>query len=527
MRAAFALLALLAAPLLAQIPAPPAKSFLLADVHPSPFTPFPFMHGNSIQGDRYFLTQATMLELIATAYGVDPDNVHGGPTWLERDHFDLRAKVPPKTTPEDIKPMLRTLLAERFHLVVTTGTAPLPAYLLTAGPGKPNLTPSEADGDPNCVPLPPPPPGAPSYITIVCKNMTMPGLADTLRDFAGGYLTQPVVDQTGLAGAYDLTLKWTGRGELAQQGADGISIFAAVEKQLGLKLELKTSPRPVFQVAGVDETPTPNAANLATALPEPPVSPFEAVTIKPATPGAQAYFNITGNQIETRALPLETLIEVGWNLNGNDKEKIANAPKWLGTTKFDVLAKAGPNVRVDKFSSGSLVNYEDLSAMVRGMVAERFGMKWHMEDRPVTAYTLVAVKPHLTPTADPTERTRCKEGPGPDGKDPRPANPVLNRLLTCQNMTMAEIGDELQRVASGYIYNPVVDGTHLKGSYDFTLSFSSADKILPGAGDAAEPNGAISVFDAVSKQLGLKLEKTTRPYPVLVIDHLDETPTAN
>jgi uncharacterized protein (TIGR03435 family) len=158
-----------------------------------------------------------------------------------------------------------------------------------------------------------------------------------------------------------------------------------------------------------------------------------------------------------------------------------------------------------------------------------------MEDRPVTAYTLVAVKPRLKPTLDPTERTRCKEGPGPDGKDPRAANPVLNRLITCQNMTLAQIGDELQHVAGGYIYNPVTDGTGLKGSYDFTLSFSSADKILPTASSASsgsdtnssDPNGAVSVFDAINRQLGLKLEKTRRPYPVLVIDHIEEQPTPN
>jgi uncharacterized protein (TIGR03435 family) len=168
--------------------------------------------------------------------------------------------------------------------------------------------------------------------------------------------------------------------------------------------------------------------------------------------------------------------------------------------------------------------------MMRAMITERFQMKWHMEDRPVTAYTLVAANPKLKPTPDPTERTRCKEGPGPDGKDPRIASPVLNRLITCQNMTIAQIGDELQRVANGYIYNTVVDSTGLKGSYDFTLSFSSADKILSTADDAAnssDPNGALSVFGAVNKQLGLKLEKTKRPYPVLVIDHIEETPTEN
>jgi uncharacterized protein (TIGR03435 family) len=534
MRAALVLFALLSVSSQAQTPAV-SKSFVIADVHASPFTSNPFMHGNSIQGDRYFLTQASMIDLIATAYGVDAANVHGGPSWLERDRYDIRAKVPPKTTPDDIKLMLRTLLADRFHLVVKTGTAPMPTYILSAGPGKPKMTESEGTDEGACMPLPPPQnaaPDAPSYITVNCKNLTMAALAETLHLFAGGYLDQPVIDETNLAGAWNFTIKWTGRGQLEKQGADGISIFAAVEKQLGLKLELKTAPRPVFEVASVDETPTPNAANIAEALPEPPAAPFEVVVIRPSAPDAQGYGRITGDQIETRATPLMFLITFGWDLNPNNKESIVNAPKWLDTAKFDIRAKAGANVRVDKFSSGNLINYEDLRNMLRAMISERFQMKWHMEDRPVTAYTLTAVKPRLKPTLDPTERTKCKEGPGPDGKDPRIASPALNRLITCQNMTIAQIGDELQHVAGGYIYNTVVDGTGIKGSYDFTLSFSSADKILPTAGNAggdaaSDPNGALSVFDAVNRQLGLKLEKTKRPYPVLVIDHIEETPTEN
>ena len=532
MRAVVSLLALLSVSAMAQTPAA-QKSFVIADVHPTPFTSNPFMHGNSVQGDRYFLTQATMVDLIATAYGVDAVNVQGGPPWLERDRFDIRAKVPPKTTQDDVKQMLRTLLADRFHLVVKTGSAPMPTYILSAGPGKPKMTESDGGGDGSCIPQPPPqnaPAGAPSYIVLACKNLTMEALAATLHDFAGGYIDQPVVDETKLPGAWDFTIKWTGKGQLEKQGPDGISIFAAVEKQLGLKLELKTAPRPVFQVASVDETPTPNVANIAEALPEPPPSPFEVAVIKPSAPDERGFGHISGNQIETRAIPLTFLIDFGWDLNPSNKEGIANAPKWLESAKFDILAKAGANVRVDKSSAGNLINYEDLRSMIRTMFGDRFQMKWHMEDRPMTAYTLVAANPKLKPTTDPTERTKCKEGPGPDGKDPRVTSPVLNRLLTCQNMTMAQIGDELQHVANGYIYNTVIDGTGIKGSYDFTLSFSSVDKILPTAGDAAttaDPNGALSIFDAVNKQLGLKLEKTRRPYPVLVIDHIEQTPTEN
>src|ERR1700743_768105 len=135
MRAILALFVLLSVSSLAQTPAV-SKSFVIADVHASPFTANPFMHGNSIQGDRYFLTQATMADLIATAYGVDVANVQGGPTWLERNRYDIRAKVPPDTTQQDVKLMRPALLADRFHLVVKTATAPVPTYVLSAGSGK-------------------------------------------------------------------------------------------------------------------------------------------------------------------------------------------------------------------------------------------------------------------------------------------------------------------------------------------------------------------------------------------------------
>jgi uncharacterized protein (TIGR03435 family) len=99
-------------------------------------------------------------------------------------------------------------------------------------------------------------------------------------------------------------------------------------------------------------------------------------------------------------------------------------------------------------------------------------------------------------------------------------------------MSMAEFAEELTTLASGYIYTPVLDTTGIEGGYDFTLSFSSAD-LTKGAGGAAgtngasEPNGALSLIDAVNKQMGLKLEKVKRPVPVLVIDHIDEKPTDN
>jgi uncharacterized protein (TIGR03435 family) len=172
--------------------------------------------------------------------------------------------------------------------------------------------------------------------------------------------------------------------------------------------------------------------------------------------------------------------------------------------------------------------------MLRALLVDRFKMKVHMEDRPVSVWTLTAVKPKLT-KADPSNRTGCHEGPGADGKDPRIATPVLARLSTCQNMTMAQLAENFQNIAGGYIQTSVVDATGIEGAYDFTLSFSPNGAAVQGlaagqpAGGAAasDPSGAISLFEAVNKQLGLKLEKQKRPIPVLVIDHIEEKPADN
>ena len=96
-------------------------------------------------------------------------------------------------------------------------------------------------------------------------------------------------------------------------------------------------------------------------------------------------------------------------------------------------------------------------------------------------------------------------------------------------MTMTQFADDLQGVAAGYIFYPVLDGTGLKGGYGFTLSFRGLNKIKSVAIDSesSDPNGALTIFAAVSRQLGLKLEKQKRPQPVLVIEHIDETPTEN
>ncbi len=541
--------ALLAASVFAQsvgaptVSAPPAeanRAFEIADVHVSPHSTYLYVNGGIFCCGRYALRQATMVDLISAAYSVDASNVVGGPSWLEWDRFDVFAKIPPAAQPESVKLMLQSLLADRFKLAVHTGSKSMPAYDLTVGKDKVKMKQSDGVGDSGCQYQPPPqnlPPGTILNIVFTCRNISMETFAQDLRDWARGYLTNPVFDSTGLKGLWDFEIKWTGKEQLEKAGADGISIFDAVDKQLGLKLELQTAPRPVLIVDSVNEKPTPNPPDFEKVLPLPPPTQFEVAVIKPSKPDERGFGKVGGDQVNMQDIPLKLLIQVAWDLNENDNEALAGAPSWLGSDRFDVLAKLPSDALGSGAPNAPPIDENAWRAMLRTLLMDRFKMKVHTENRPGTSYTLIAVNPKLT-KADLSSRTRCKAASGSDGRDPKITNPMINTLVSCQNVTMAQFGEALQNIADGYIFTPVLDATGIQGSWDFTLGFSSADLVrsgksgissMEGASDGAapDPSGAISLFDAVKKELGLKLEKQIRPRPVFIIDHIEEKPTEN
>jgi len=158
------------------VPAPAAHtaSFEVADVHASPHVLRPFMDGGELHGDRYVIHQATMADLIATAFNLDAANVQGGPNWLEWDRFEIVAKAPPATSKADQRLMLQSLLKERFNLVTHEGTAPMPAYVMKAPSGKVKMKEAQgAEGEGRCDPQPPPAnqaAGAIRQIVVICKN---------------------------------------------------------------------------------------------------------------------------------------------------------------------------------------------------------------------------------------------------------------------------------------------------------------------------------------------------------------------
>jgi uncharacterized protein (TIGR03435 family) len=472
-----------------------------------------------------------MVDLIKTAYGIDADAVFGGPSWLDADRFEIIAKAAPKSSEADRELMLRALLADRFKLVVHKEDKPLDVFSLTVSK-RVLMKESEAGGQVQCSPVEREGNNPQPYIVLNCRNMTMAEFTKQFRQMAGGYVTHPMVDLTGLTGSYDFTVKWTARAALRVRPAGdsdpnpGISFFDAVEKQLGLKLAAEKRPMPAIVVDSVNRTPTENAPGVSKSLPSVETE-FEAATIKPSKPGSmiRRIQPKPGGRIEVENIPLKMLIGLAWNLE-QDQDRIIGAPKWLDSESYDIIAKTAD------FPMSAPPPFDTVRLMLRALLVERFKMQVHNEDQPVGVWTLVVGKRGAKlKDADPSSRSGCKATMGDSGTGSA-AIPMIN--YTCQNTTMEQLAEAMHRVAGGYVDHVAVDMTGLKGAYDFTISWTPKN-VIAGGGQAAkpaepgqnpvasDPSGGITFFDAVDKQLGLRLEKGQKhPMPVLVIDHVEQ-----
>lgn len=517
-----------------------APRFELATVRTSPRAATR-MTGGFYGDDRFDVQSAEMLDLIGIAYGVGFDKVVGGPSWLEWDRFDVLAKAPAKSTPETMKFMLRTLLTDRFNLIVRSATREQPTYALTAG-RKLQLSEASGTGDSGCkldfqksVAD-----GSAVAQTLTysytCRNMTMAALGEQIRPLIGTD-PNPILDETGLKGSWNFSFKFS-----FQAATRVAALFDALDKQLGLKLEPRTAPTPVVVVEGVNRKPAADPPGTTDRLLADAPKEFEVADIRPSDPNAAQGGSTGGFQpggrVTLRGVTLRYLIWLAWNAT---PDEIVGGPKFLDTDRFDLVAKA-PSSATTEVVGEPRVDTSALRIMVRTLLVNRFGLTTHTEERPVPAFTLMALKPKLT-QADPANRTAFHERAGTDGKDPRAANPAIERLITCTNMTMAQFAEDLPLIAAGYfgdVSRHVLDATGMDGAYDFTFSFSGAstiqragnqggigDTVLNGVPQALDPTGRVSLFDALEKQLGLRLELQKRSLPVLVIDHIEQKPTDN
>ncbi|MGD0871268.1 MAG: TIGR03435 family protein [Bryobacteraceae bacterium] len=489
-------------------PAATAPAFEMADVHVAP-PGEPSRGGGFVPGGRFEVRGVTMLRLISMAYGVyENDKIQGGPGWLDTDKFDIIAKAPAGTPQTALQPMLEALLADRFKLAVHNETKPLPIFALVVGK-RPQLKESAAPGDAECRMN-----VVDGVRTYTCHNMTMEGFTQRLPGVAAAYLNHPLMDFTGLKGAYDFALHWTGRNAaLPASSGDAdppapISVFEAVDKQLGLKIESRQQPLPVIVVDHVNQTPTDNAPGVTTSLPPVPTE-FEVAEIKVSKPGVEQSGSINPGRIEVFGITMKEMLNFAYDV---EEDKIAGAPKWTDTDHFDLIAK-----------TPSAVPFESMRVMLQNLIVQKFKFTFHKEDQPMPVFALtVGKRSTKLKDADPSNRSACTRTAG-DG----------TITYACQNTTMAQLAEKVRSAAPGYITRPVVDLTGLKGAFDFAITWAPSQLIAAGAGRGADPavastpTGGLTFFEAIDKQLGLKLESQKYPQPVMVIDHLERLPADN
>ena len=189
--------------------------------------------------------------IIQAAYGVK-DFQFTGPAWLDTVSFDIVAKPPAGYRHEQLQPLLRRLLADRFHLTVHQDSKETAGFGLVVAPG--GLKLHEAT-EPR------------GFFTV------RPGLIDGARvtpaQLAGALsrmLGRPVIDKTGLGAVYEVRLEWTpdmmpraGVGDdRPEPGEPGLSLFTALHDQLGLRLHTQKVAVEVVIVDHVERVPTEN-----------------------------------------------------------------------------------------------------------------------------------------------------------------------------------------------------------------------------------------------------------------------------
>jgi uncharacterized protein (TIGR03435 family) len=244
---------------------------------------------------RFTATNIPLKVLITNAYQLSFFQVVGGPDWISTDRFDIAGKAPDGAPPEQTRAMVRTLLKDRFKLVVHMETRDSPIYALVRARTDdrlgPNLKPSTMDCGPmraqraaetaaaarargGRVAVPSPPgPNEPvvcgmrltgrggSTLNYRAGNITMTALANAMRPHVG----REVVDRTGLTGEFDFDLRFSAPPTTGQADSgipvapldDAASIFTAFQEQLGLKLESTRGPVELMVIDSA-ERPTEN-----------------------------------------------------------------------------------------------------------------------------------------------------------------------------------------------------------------------------------------------------------------------------
>jgi uncharacterized protein (TIGR03435 family) len=279
--------------------------------------------------------------------------------------------------------------------------------------------------------------------------------------------------------------------------------------------------------------------------PAQPGPQFEVASIKPNKSGdGRVMLGVQpGGRFTATNVPLRLLIRNAYQLQDF---QIVGGPSWIADERFDIVAKAESGDGIgDPFRADPNGQPSRGQLMIRALLAERFKLVVHNEDKEMPIYALVLARSDgkLGPQLKVSE-TDCAammaaargrgRGPMPPPGPPQPGAPMQCGIRIGPG-NMAVGGSPMTQIATSlamFAGRIVVDKTGLAGNYDFTLAWTPDQ--MPGAGQRPpgapepppiDPNGP-SLFTAVQEQLGLKLDSQRGPVAMLVIDRA-ERPTEN
>ena len=232
--------------------------------------------------------------------------------------------------------------------------------------------------------------------------------------------------------------------------------------------------------------------------PRAPFEAFEVATVKPVDVDAKAgrTYRMEGtHRWLARNFTLEALIALGYDLN---PRTISGGPGWMRTQHFVIEAVTPGAVQPTRLEQ---------MRMLRALLVDRFGLKFHREDKDLSIYELTVARggPKLRPAAKPDDPPQIIGVVYPDRVE-----------VPARSVTMDDFVAMLQRAT---LDRPTVNRTGLTGKYDFDLKFTPDETMyggeLPKAPDDAQnPH----LFEAVQEQLGLKLTAVKGMVSAMVVD---------
>jgi len=267
---------------------------------------------------------------------------------------------------------------------------------------------------------------------------------------------------------------------------------------------------------------------------------FEVASVKPAEldpakllSGQQRIgATIDAARVDLRSLSLADLIRTAYRVSAYQ----LSGPEWMNTLRFDVVAKLPEGAK-----------RSEIPEMLETLLEQRFQLKFHHSTKEVPGYELVVAKGGArlkesvldpsTPESGVIQSNSAlnKKGgvtnTGPNGVIKQTTGPK-GMHLDIQGMTLPALGEYLARLT----LSPVANQTDLKGRYDFELDLSREELVALARADGGaigaplqtpEPDPDAVTLAVSLDRIGLKLTPHKQPVDLLVIDHLEKSPTEN